>query len=217
MSRPRRQALKEQRHDQVREEILEATMSVLLRKGPGGFTLNAVARELQLTKAALYYYFDSKETLLFELIYRGLDRQTQTVGDAVEATDTGADALKAMIRATAGYYGARMDELRLTYMMPQADSAGSMSMTDERFERLRPFNDRIFGAVAERIEADQEAGRIPGHVPARRLAFVAHTSVLGMLLMEGLVESVDDPLLHARPAMVDELVRAFHARLRPGG
>jgi AcrR family transcriptional regulator len=65
----RREALKARRHDAVREEILEAARSVMLAQGLSGFTLTAVGRELALSKAALYYYFNSKESLFFELIY----------------------------------------------------------------------------------------------------------------------------------------------------
>ena len=54
---------RERRRDQVREEILDATRSVLLQRGLTGLTLAAVAKEVQLTKAALYHYYPSKEAL----------------------------------------------------------------------------------------------------------------------------------------------------------
>ena len=48
----RRSSLKKHRQDRVKEEILEASRSVLLSEGFAGLTLAAVARELELTKAA---------------------------------------------------------------------------------------------------------------------------------------------------------------------
>ncbi len=205
---------KKRRREQVREEILGAARAVLLDRGLGGLTLAAVARELELTKAALYYYFPSKEALVFELIYLGLESHAEVVAAAVTAAATGAEALEALIRTSTAHYGDRMDELRLSYLVPQVGTAGAPRLGPEMLARIRPFNDLMYGAVAEKISEDQAAGRIAASINGRQLAFVAHTSVLGMLVVEGLVEVADEaPLIHSRQGMVDELVRAFRARL----
>ena len=208
----RRGLRKEKRHEQAREEILDAARVVLLARGLPGLTLAAVARELQLTKAALYYYFASKEALVFELVYLGLERHAEVVGKAIADTESGPAALEALIRASSDHYGSRKDELRLAYFVPQVGAG--MHFGPEMLARVRPFNEQIYGAVAERIGRDQRAGDVAESVDGRRLAFLAHTSVLGMLTIEGLVEIADDaPLIHSRNAMVDELVRTFTGRL----
>lgn len=214
----RRELRRKRKQDQVREEILAAAGHVLLKKGLGGFTLTAVARELQLTKAALYHYFPAKDALVFALIYRALDNHSRVVGDAVQRANGGADALEALIRSSAEHYGERMDELRLAYMVPQVGSADASPFDDEALREIRPFNERMYGAVAAKIAQDQAAGRIAKDVDGRRLAFLAHMSVLGMLTIEGIVEaSGDSPLIHGRQAMVDELVRTYRARLSANG
>ncbi len=214
----RRELRRKRKQDQVREEILAAAGHVLLEKGLGGFTLTAVARELQLTKAALYHYFPAKDALVFALIYRALDNHSRVVGDAVQRANGGADALAALIRSSADHYGERMDELRLAYMVPQVGSAGASPFDDQALREVRPFNERMYGAVADKIARDQAAGRIAKDVDGRRLAFLAHMSVLGMLTIEGVIEaSGDSPLIHGRQAMVDELVRTYRARLSANG
>lgn len=205
---------KRRRQEQVREEILEATRAVLLEKGVAGLTLAAVARELELTKAALYYYFPNKDALVFELIYLGLAAHTEVVQAAVLATDTGAAALAALIRSSAEHYASRKDELRLAYLVPQVGTAGAATMRPEDLARIRPFNERMYGSVADKIAADQKKRRIAKSIDGRRLAFLAHTSVIGMLTVEGLVEVADDsPLIHRSDEMVEELVATFTARL----
>jgi AcrR family transcriptional regulator len=205
---------KERRQAQVREEILDAARRVLLSRGLPGLTLAAVARELGLTKAALYYYFPSKESLVFELIYLDLASHAEAVGNAVVAAESGADAIEALIRASSEHYGNRMDELRLAYLVPQVGTSPTARFDSDMLARIRPFNDRMYGVVADKIRQDQQAGRIAGGIDGRRLAFLAHTSVLGMLTVEGLVDVADEaPLIHSREAMVDELVRTFTARL----
>lgn len=205
---------KVRRQEQVRVEILDAARNVLLSRGLSGLTMAAVARELQLTKAALYYYFSSKDALVFELIYLGLAGHAEVVGNAVADTTTGANAIEALIRASSEHYGNHLDELRLAYLVPQIGSASTMQFDSETIERIRPFNDQMYGAVAKKIHQDQQVGRIAQSIDGQRLAFLAHTSVLGMLTVEGLVEVADDtPLIHTHEAMVDELVHTFIARL----
>lgn len=209
-----RHARNERRREQVREEILDATRRVLLRRGAASLTLAAVARELQLTKAALYHYFPSKEALVFELVYLGLESHAEAVGNAVARAESGADAIAALIRASSEHYGSRKDELRLAYLVPQVGTASATPFDSDMLARIRPFNDRLYGAVADRIRRDQRAGIIAEGIDGRRLAFLAHTSVLGMLIVEGLVEVADAaPLIHSREAMVEELVRTFTTRL----
>lgn len=209
-----RHARNERRREQVREEILDATRRVLLRKGTASLTLAAVARELQLTKAALYHYFPSKEALVFELVYLGLESHAEAVGNAVARAESGADAIASLIRASTEHYGTRKDELRLAYLVPQVGTASAAPFDSDMLARIRPFNDCLYGAVADKIHRDQRAGVIADGIDGRRLAFLAHTSVLGMLIVEGLVEVADAaPLIHSREAMVEDLVRTFTARL----
>ena len=64
-----RLARRERRRDRSREEILDAARQVLLRNGVGAMTLDAVAKEVGVSKTALYYYYPSKDALLFELMF----------------------------------------------------------------------------------------------------------------------------------------------------
>lgn len=205
---------KVRRQEQVRDEILDAARKVLLSRGLSGLTMAAVARELQLTKAALYYYFSSKDALVFEIIYLDLAGHAEVVGNAVANAGSGADAIEALIRASSEHYGNRLDELRLAYLVPQVGSASATRFDPETLAKIRPLNDRMYGVVAKKIQQDQQAGLIAQSINGQRLAFLAHTSVLGMLTVEGLVEVADDaPLIHSRESMVDELVDTFTARL----
>jgi hypothetical protein len=140
------------------------------------------------------------------------------VGKAVANTVSGADAVAALIRTSSDHYGNRMDELRLAYLVPQISTASATRFDSDMLAKIRPFNDRMYGVVADKIRQDQQAGRVARSIDGRRLAFLAHTSVLGMLIVEGLVEVTDEaPLIHSRDAMVDELVRTFTARLTGPG
>ena len=64
-----RTARKERRRERSREEILDAARKVLHRKRRRAMTLEAVAAEAGMSKTGLYYYFPSKDALVFELVF----------------------------------------------------------------------------------------------------------------------------------------------------
>lgn len=205
---------RQKRHEQVREEILDATRKVLLDKGWAGLTLAAIAKQLELTKAALYYYFPSKEALAFELIYLALKAHLEAVEAVASHATNGAEAVEAMIRTTDTHFQGRMDEFRLIYMVTQVGKADAERAQPEMVARIRPFNDRLYGGPAALIRKDQEAGRANPNLDPRRHVFLAHMAIIGLLTMEGMIASMDRaPLIHPHAAMVDDLVQSFTARL----
>lgn len=67
------------------EAILDATMEVLLRRGPAGFTLNDVAVELGMSRAALIQRFKNKDTLYRRVMERsGAQRRDYLASMPVE-------------------------------------------------------------------------------------------------------------------------------------
>ena len=96
----RRHVRRESRREQSRSEIVEAARRVFLRRGLANTTLDAVAAEAGLTKAALYYYFPSKDALLFEVVYPAFEGQSCAIQAAVREAKGGGDALRAIIRET---------------------------------------------------------------------------------------------------------------------
>jgi AcrR family transcriptional regulator len=199
---------RERRREQSREEILDAAERVLLRDGLANVTLEAVAQEVELTKAALYYYFTSKDALLFEVVFRHMAAEAQAVHDAVEAADDGAAALEAIIRTTVSIYGRRIDLFRLVYLHGQM-SSGAIVKDEAMLARVRPLNDLLYGAAEAKLRHDHRQGTIRREVHPRRLAFLAHTAALGLLTMKGLVEGASDPLAHRDADLIDELSRVF--------
>ena len=205
-----RQARKKRRQDQTRDEILAAASEVLDTNGLAKLTLASVARKLQLTKAALYYYFPSKEALLFELLLAALLREVEAVEHALDARPPGAStALETMIRGLAAHHAAHPRDVKLIYLHPQLITDAA-PFDDAMLARIRPVNDRLYGRVAEAVEAHRDAGELPQGLPARRLVFLAYTAVVGLSTMQGLVGSADRaPLIHTNEALVDGLVAQF--------
>ncbi len=202
---------RERRRDRSREEILEAARSVLLRKGLAGTTLDAVAREVGVSKPAIYYYFPSKSALLFELVFDILRRNAQAVDEAVDRTGEGPQALRALIGAVVGEFAPRMDDFRLAFLHGQIADPGSVHFDQAQFARVRPLNDLWLAGAAQRLAAARGRGKKPAAVEPRLMAFLAFTSCVGLLTMKGMVESVDDPLLYTDEQLVEGLATIFEA------
>lgn len=67
-----------------REELLAVAARLFAGKGFAGTSMDAVAREMGIQKASLYYWVDSKETLLYEVV-RGALAELTTEAEAIAA------------------------------------------------------------------------------------------------------------------------------------
>ena len=202
-----RRARQQRRRDRSREDILSAARAVLLRSGIASVTLEAVAREAGMSKTGLYYYFASKEALVFELMFAVWEGQSERVSTAVEKVETGPAALAAVIRNTIGGYAPQMDDFRLAYLLSQVSGQSGLQLSPEQFARVRPLNDALLSGAVRKLSAD---GRSPVVEP-RLLAFLSFVSALGLLTMKGLAESQGDPLLYSDEQLIEGLSKVFAA------
>lgn len=200
-----------QRRERSREDILAATRELILARGLKGLTLEEVAAAVGLTKAALYYYFPSKDALLEGLSLRALQAQAQRLHDAVEGAASGPQALRSLIAETVRMHAQRMDDFRLTYLHPQL-APDALRVGPDQLARFRPLNELSFAGAAQRLAAGPR-GR--AGVDPRLMAFLAHLAALGVVTMKGLVEAFDDPLRHSDDELIDALARIFEAASRP--
>ena len=216
VARTKREARNERRRDQTRSEILDTARDAVLRSGLASFTLAAVADELALTKPALYYYFDSKEALLFELLLREWLESATEVQAAVEETESGADAVEQLMRTVFNRYRDRLELFVLFFKMgPGGDFEEIMG--PEELERIRPINDMLYGGVEARLRAEQRTGGFPKKRDPRRFAFTAHMAVIGFLNMKAIAASARDPLIHSDEDTIEDLCTTFRdAGLRGG-
>jgi AcrR family transcriptional regulator len=70
------------KRDERRERIVEAAFRAIAQDGPADFSLNQLARSLDYTPGALYWYFPSKEALVLEIQSRAFDQLTTMLREA---------------------------------------------------------------------------------------------------------------------------------------
>ena len=160
-------ARRERRRERSREEIIDAARRVLLRNGVAATTLDAIALEVGLTKAALYYYYPSKDALFFEIVFGAYESEARAIHDAVEATMDGGAALRAVVRATMNRFATRMDDFRIAYLQPQVGKPSTVRFTAEQFAKIRPLNDLAYAGATKKLGAFEPC---PGQRCADRAA-----------------------------------------------
>ncbi len=207
----KRQARRERRRERSREEILAAARIVLLQKGVAATTLEAVAKEVGVSKPALYYYFPSKDALLFELIFESYESHARRVHDAVDKANDSAHALSAIMSETVRSFAHQLDDFRLAFLHGQVANPGAVHFDAEQFARIRPLNDLLFSGASEKLAKERGRQSISGGVEPRLLAFLAYLSAIGFLTMKGMVESMDDPLLYSDDQIIDGFSKVFAA------
>lgn len=85
---------REQLHAVRRESILREAARCFNRKGYHGTTIDDIARQLNVSTAALYYYFKRKEDLLFQCHQMSLEVATQGLHIAAASGGPADDRLR---------------------------------------------------------------------------------------------------------------------------
>jgi AcrR family transcriptional regulator len=216
VARGKKEARIERRRDQTRAEILDTARDVILGSGLAGFTLAEVAEELALTKPALYYYFDSKESLLFEVLLREWVESATEVQAAIQKTESGIDAVEQLMRTVFDRYRDRLELFMLHYKLGRGGEFEDL-VGPEALDRIHPINDMYYGGAEARLRSDQRTGAFPTSRDPRRFAFTAHMAVIGLLDMKAIAMSAQDPLLHSDEDLIDDLCTTFRDAALQGG
>jgi AcrR family transcriptional regulator len=187
----------------------------MLRDGIAATTLEAVAKEVGLTKAALYYYYPSKDALYFELIFGAVEAESRAIHDAVAKTSGGGEALSALIRETVRTFAARMDDFRLTFMHGQVAGSSAVRFGAEQFARIRPLNELAYAGATAALAREWKHSRGRAGVEPRLMVFLANVAAVGVLTMKGMVENLGDPLAYSDEQLIEGLARIFEAAAAP--
>ena len=203
--------IKEKRR-RARQEILDVARKQLSDGGVDAVTLESVARELGMTKQALYHYFPSKEALNRSLVASLIDEEVETMIAAVEAADAGEHTLGTLIRAFYKHYIANLNAFRAVFCQTQLHSAERLELDRQTLhQEINPRTQHLFDVLEDRL-----AGRTRSAAKRqrlRRLAYTAWTSALGLVTMLGVADAIDDPLLHDDEDLLDTLTSVFEAAL----
>ena len=85
---------------QSRRKILKTASELFSEFGFLGVSMEAIAKKLNITKAALYYHFKSKKELYFEVLEKSFQNLIESIDEEVSKANSPEEAI---IRAIRGY------------------------------------------------------------------------------------------------------------------
>jgi AcrR family transcriptional regulator len=86
-------------YDDIQRGILNAACELFAQQGYMRASIADLAEACQLSRGALYHYFESKEAILFAILDAHVRQMIADVEEAMEAQSTAQDRLRAAIRA----------------------------------------------------------------------------------------------------------------------
>jgi len=149
------------RYQDRRDRIVRLAARVFAEKGYHEATMRDVARAARSSLAGLYYYFPSKEEILFAISARALDTVIAGALTSRHGTPSPEDRLRAFVANHLGYFAAHLTEMKVLSRESDALTGAYRREIQER--------KRVYVALATEIVG----GLRPAPAPAPRLAALA--------------------------------------------
>lgn len=89
--------------EETREKILQVSAKFLINRSYSGTTISIIAKEVGLTKGALYHHFSSKEKLVFEIIKDVRKSWFKNVGKKALMENNSHDRLQTLLKVHSRY------------------------------------------------------------------------------------------------------------------
>lgn len=146
-----------------KEAVFEAAARLFMANGYMSTTMDDVAAAVSLNKGTLYYYYQGKASILFDIVYR-LEEKRLNIARGKPFNKLGgktAFALREFIEDTANHI---LDNLVSSRIAMQESPFLDMWLNDEQLGMLRACHDEYHARLVELIEAGIEQGDlIPGN------------------------------------------------------
>ena len=99
--------------DQKRKEILKIGTRLFVEKGFENTTTRDIARAAGISNAALYYYFDSKEHLLYQTLDETVSSGLYRIREIEQSNKSFDEKLRAITAIYTEYYAGEIDKMKL--------------------------------------------------------------------------------------------------------
>jgi TetR/AcrR family transcriptional regulator len=188
------------------DRILAAALRSFGTSGIDGTSLDALARDLGVTKQAILYWYPSKEALLDAVIdFSALELQRR-FARAIQ-TGEGFDRIDAVVRAA---FRLAARHPAMLGLMREVNRIGPPTST-----RLTESVTPLLTAAAGWLELEMDAGRLRRHDP-KLLVLMAYSSVTGLATEVEVLRALgEEPTLASLVRRRDQLVGLLRAALVP--
>jgi AcrR family transcriptional regulator len=161
----------------TRARIMDVAEAHLGEGGYLGVSLEEVAREVGVSKPALYYHFpDGKEELFVAIAHRALQQHREGLERAIASAEGGAGRLRAIARWI-------MSERSREHPMAELRNVGNFMHERHRAELAEGFYGSLYAPIHRVISSAIESGEFREHNP-EFLTWAFLSLLSGMLEVE---------------------------------
>lgn len=157
-----------------REEITSAAVQVFHRLGYAKASLSAIAADLGIDRASIYYYFSSKDDVFDEIVRTVLEANNELALRIAQSAMSPARKMRELVSTFMVSYAENYPLLFIYIKEDLSSVSGKRSEWSERMRALNRSIEQSFISIIEQGYADGSFRRIGS---ARTVAF----GVLGML------------------------------------
>ena len=169
--------------EKTRARILASALDLFATKGYEHTTFTDIAARLEMTKGAVYWYFDTKETLLLALVDEMLEKFTRQIGEIMPKEELTFTAVADMMVENARQIVGDPKGTAFFLLMREQIRWSSDSMANVRAQLLTDVRFGPLQAFGKAVSNDKVAGRVKDEVVPER---VAHTC---LAIWDGLVHA----------------------------
>jgi AcrR family transcriptional regulator len=155
-----RAELASRKHSVVRDEILIAAARLFAERGFRAVTMDDIARSLEYVKSVIYYYFKSKNEILWQIYCRSFEKfsgDIEAIRDEKMSSEAG---LAKMIRAHALNVMKNRDGTAI-YISEESELNPQQR---QQLSRMKRSYDAVFESVYQRGVAEGVFRDVPPHV-----------------------------------------------------
>ncbi len=180
-------------------EILESAAQLFYEKGFHGTSIEDVAGEVGMLKGSLYYYIESKEDLLYQLLLEDIRRATGVFDDNTAGTAAPLEKLKRTL-------GAHIEYIINNRIHVGVFLRESGMLEGKRRHRVAELIRGLRGKYADLVKQCQAEGNIVQHDP-----WILANSLLGMAnwVHRWYDESSGHSPAQIREALLDVMLRGI--------
>ncbi|HEY1169856.1 MAG TPA: TetR family transcriptional regulator [Verrucomicrobiae bacterium] len=154
---------------ETRDRIVASALSLFARRGYAATSIQDIVSAADVTKPALYYYFESKAALFQAIVDRAYEERFQLMQDAVAKTGDIRSQLIEIVGGRFEYLQKNRDLMRVAYATAFA-AEEELPKDTRRMEKSGRNFEFIHGLIVEA----QKRGELAKNYDSHELAFAVH-------------------------------------------
>ena len=167
--------------ERTRERILASALSLFVKKGYERTTFTDIAARLKMTKGAVYWHFETKETLLVELVREMMEKFQHRLEESLPKGELTFRAVAEMMVQTATRITEDPKGAAFFMLMKTQIKWGVDSMAETREKLLSRSMNGPYHTFIRAVENDIAAGRVRAEVDPVAIAAVAVSTWDGLV------------------------------------